>query len=46
MLVNNAGFTTMGPVHLAERARELLMLRTDVEVVADLCTLFVPGMGP
>ncbi len=44
VLVNNAGFTTMGPVHLAERARELLMLRTDVEAVADLCTLFVPGM--
>jgi len=43
VLVNNAGFSTMGPVHQADRARELAMIRTDVEAVVDLCTLFVPG---
>ena len=44
ILVNNAGFTTMGPVHRAERDAELAMIRTNVEAVVDLCTLFVPGM--
>ena len=44
VLVNNAGLTTMGPVHRADRARELAMVRTDVEAVVDLCTLFLPGM--
>jgi short-subunit dehydrogenase len=44
ILVNNAGFTTMGPVYRAERASELAMVRTNVEAVVDLCTLFVPGM--
>ena len=44
ILVNNAGFTTMGPVSRANRERELAMVRTDVEAVVDLCTLFVPGM--
>jgi short-subunit dehydrogenase len=44
ILVNNAGFTTMGAVARADRARELAMVRTDVEAVVDLCTLFVPGM--
>ena len=44
ILVNNAGFTTMGPVHKADRNAELAMIRTDVEAVVDLCTLFVPGM--
>jgi hypothetical protein len=44
ILVNNAGLTTMGPVARAERAAELAMVRTDVEAVVDLCTLFVPGM--
>jgi short-subunit dehydrogenase len=44
ILVNNAGFTTMGPVQRAERAAEIAMVRTDVEAVVDLCTLFVPGM--
>jgi short-subunit dehydrogenase len=43
ILVNNAGFTTMGPVYRADRARELAMIRTDVEAVVDLCTLLVPG---
>jgi len=44
VLVNNAGFSTTGPVHAAERERELAMVRTDVEAVVDLCTLFLPGM--
>jgi short-subunit dehydrogenase len=44
ILVNNAGFTTMGPVSRADRAGELAMVRTDVEAVVDLCTLFVGGM--
>jgi uncharacterized protein len=44
VLVNNAGFSTMGPVSRADRAAELAMVRTDVEAVVDLCTLFVPGM--
>jgi hypothetical protein len=44
ILVNNAGFTTMGPVHKAKRDDELSMVRTNVEAVVDLCTLFVAGM--
>ncbi len=44
ILVNNAGFSTMGPVHTSTRAAQLAMIRTDVEAVVDLCTLFVPGM--
>lgn len=44
VLVNNAGASTWGPVHQADRARELRLVRTDVEAVVDLCTLVVPGM--
>jgi hypothetical protein len=44
ILVNNAGFTTTGPVHRADAARELALVRTDVEAVVHLCTLFLPGM--
>jgi hypothetical protein len=44
VLVNNAGFSTAGPVRSADPARELAMVRTDVEAVVHLCTLFVPGM--
>jgi short-subunit dehydrogenase len=44
VLVNNAGFTTMGPVHKSNRDAELAMVRTNIEAVVDLCTLFVPGM--
>jgi short-subunit dehydrogenase len=44
ILVNNAGFGTTGPVHSADRGREVSMIRTDVEAVADLCGLFLPGM--
>jgi len=44
VLVNNAGLSTVGPVHAGDRARELDMVRTDVEAVVDLCSLFLPGM--
>ena len=44
VLVNNAGFSTMGPVHRSDPAREVAMIRTDVEAVAHLCSTFVPGM--
>jgi short-subunit dehydrogenase len=44
VLVNNAGLSTMGPVHLGEREAELRMVRTDVEAVVDLCSLLLPGM--
>jgi short-subunit dehydrogenase len=44
ILVNNAGFTTMGAVQKADRAAELAMVRTNVEAVVDLCTIFVTGM--
>lgn len=44
ILVNNAGLSTWGPVASATRADELGLVRTDVEAVVDLCTVFVPGM--
>ncbi len=44
VLVNNAGFSTTGPVHRSDGDREIAMIRTDVEAVAHLCSLFLPGM--
>lgn len=44
VLVNNAGFSTMGPVARSDAERELAMIRTDVEAVVHLCSVFVPGM--
>ncbi len=44
VLVNNAGFSTVGPVHRSDPAREVALIRTDVEAVAHLCSLFLPGM--
>ncbi|MGZ8766529.1 MAG: SDR family NAD(P)-dependent oxidoreductase, partial [Acidimicrobiia bacterium] len=44
VLVNNAGFSTMGPVSAGDPARELAMIRTDVEAVVHLCSLFLAGM--
>jgi hypothetical protein len=44
VLVNNAGLTTMGPVASSDAAAELRMIRTDVEAVVHLCSLFVPGL--
>jgi short-subunit dehydrogenase len=44
VLVNNAGLSTVGPVHGNDVAAELAMIRTDVEAVAHLSSLFLPGM--
>jgi hypothetical protein len=44
MLVNNAGVGTFGPVHDGDATREVTMLRTNVEALAHLCSLFLPGM--
>jgi short-subunit dehydrogenase len=44
VLVNNAGFSTTGPVHRGDPEREIALVRTDVEAVVHLCTLFLPGM--
>jgi len=44
VLVNNAGFSTLGPVYRADADREIAMIRTDVEAVVHLCSLFTPGM--
>ena len=45
VLVNNAGFSTMGPVYRSDPAAELAMVRTDVEAVVHLCSLLLPGMA-
>jgi short-subunit dehydrogenase len=44
VLVNAAGLSTVGAVHANDPAAELTMLRTNVEAVAHLCSLFLPGM--
>ncbi len=44
VLVNNAGFSTIGPTHRSEVDRELAMVRTDVEAVVHLCGALLPGM--
>lgn len=44
VLVNNAGFSTIGPVHRSDPSKEVAMIRTDVEAVAHLCSLLLPGM--
>jgi len=44
VLVNNAGFSTLGPVYRSDPDREIAMVRTDVEAVVHLCSLFTPGM--
>lgn len=44
VLVNNAGFSTMGPVAGSDPDREVDMVRTNVEAVAHLCSLVVGGM--
>lgn len=44
VLVNNAGFSTSGAVHRSDPAREVALVRTDVEAVVHLCALFSPGM--
>jgi uncharacterized protein len=44
VLVNAAGLSTVGPVHRNDPAAELAMIRTDVEALAHLCSLVLPGM--
>jgi short-subunit dehydrogenase len=44
VLVNNAGFTTVGPVQRADHEAEVAVVRTNVEAVVDLCTMWVAGM--
>jgi hypothetical protein len=44
VLVNNAGFSTVGPVADVDPGREISMIRTNVEAVDHLCGLVVPGM--
>jgi uncharacterized protein len=45
IVVNNAGFSTSGPVAKGDRDRELDMVRTNVEAVVDFCALFAPAMA-
>jgi len=45
VLVNNAGFSTIGPITSADEARELDMVRTNVDAVVSLCALFAPDMA-
>ena len=44
VLVNNAGYSTLGRVVEADPEDEMAMVEVDVVAVLDLCTRFVPGM--
>jgi len=44
VLVNNAGFSTMGPVATSDPLAEMDMIEVDVMAVADLCSRFLPAM--
>lgn len=44
VLVNNAGFSTTGPVAAGDPDAELAMVELNVAAVAHLCALFVPAM--
>ncbi|MBO9523795.1 MAG: SDR family NAD(P)-dependent oxidoreductase [Nocardioidaceae bacterium] len=44
VLVNNAGLSTLGPVHRSDPAAEVNMVEVDVVAVVDLCARFLPGM--
>jgi short-subunit dehydrogenase len=44
ILINNAGYSTLGPVHRSDPDAEVNMLEVDVVAVADLCARFLPGM--
>jgi short-subunit dehydrogenase len=44
VLVNNAGLSTLGPVHRSDPAAELNIVEVDVAAVVDLCSRFLPGM--
>ncbi|WP_156686075.1 SDR family NAD(P)-dependent oxidoreductase [Mycobacterium sp. Marseille-P9652] len=44
ILVNNAGFSTLGVVAESVPERELDLVEVDVAAVVDLCSRFLPGM--
>jgi uncharacterized protein len=44
VLVNNAGLSTLGPVHRSDPEAEINMVEVDVVAVVDLCSRFLPGM--
>ena len=44
VLVNNAGFSTLGPAHSSDPETEVNMVEVDVVTVVDLCSRFLPGM--
>ena len=44
VLVNNAGFSTTGPVHASDPGRERDLVEVDVVAVVDLCSHLLPGM--
>ena len=45
VLVNNAGFSTAGPFVESDPGKEVALVRTNIEAVVALCSLFVPGMA-
>jgi short-subunit dehydrogenase len=44
ILVNNAGFSTLGPVARSDPESEMSMIEVDVMAVVDLCSRIIPGM--
>jgi short-subunit dehydrogenase len=44
VLVNNAGFGSAGRFHELDLEAEVMMIRTNVEAVVDLCGTYVPRM--
>jgi short-subunit dehydrogenase len=44
VLVNNAGFSTLGAVAKSDPETEMQMVEVDVVAVVDLCSRFLPGM--
>lgn len=44
VLVNNAGYSTLGPVAKSDPEDEMKMVEVDVVAVVDLCSRFLPGM--
>ena len=44
VLVNNAGFGSGGLFHELDRETEIRMVRTNVEALVDLCSLYAPEM--
>ena len=44
ILVNNAGYSTLGPVHASDPEDEMAMIEVDVVAVADLTSRLLPAM--